>query len=291
MLSDLSLVLVSVAVLAQIVLAHSDSYAATDNLTYHDYILAGATDIVADDGSIVNSYDITDYALDPLRISPTLLYLYACIYHQIGYAKRKTAAETYMTQLRSPLRMAEGQFWHKLIYPNQSIFHYGNSTAWDDIKIWDRVVGWSSMLLADIIPVLSSHYKGVYLSILRYFIPKLVDAADEDTGIWWLAIMQPDHAGNYFKSSDAAMFVYSMLKSVRFDHLSDEDGSIVAAAVRAYEYMVENRVIESDVGIMNWENSFNRSFEYCIEQPVDENGLKGLAAFLLASLEYEQLYA
>jgi rhamnogalacturonyl hydrolase YesR len=40
-------------------------------------------------------------------------------YQKTGEAKYKTAADLFRSQLNSHPRTAQGQFWHKLIYPNQ----------------------------------------------------------------------------------------------------------------------------------------------------------------------------
>ncbi|KAJ3778980.1 hypothetical protein FB446DRAFT_782836 [Lentinula raphanica] len=92
------------------------------------------------------------------------------------------------------------------------------------------------------------------------------------------------------------MFVYALLKAVRLGRVQDNDGSIVAAARKAYGYMVQNWVIHDANGTMSWNNtvvvgSLNLAgdFDYYISQPIDINDLKGLAAFVLASIEYEKL--
>ena len=66
---------------------------------------------------------------------------------------------------------------------------------------------------------------------------------------------QPGRAGNYFESSGSAMFVYSLLKAVRLGYLNDSDGKIVAAAKKAYGYMVDNWVVDHGDGTMDWKNT------------------------------------
>nr|GAT47523.1 cell wall glycosyl hydrolase [Mycena chlorophos] len=330
----------------------------TGNQSYYDYILEGANNIVYDNGTVHGSYNLTAYVLDPIRTGPTFLYLY----EKTGDAKWKTAAQTYRTQLNSHPRTAEGQFWHKLIYPNQgwldgiymgdvfyatwtAMLDANNHTAWADItrqfqlifdhniqipiidanytgllyhgydyshvavwaspdrghspEVWDRALGWYMMALVDTIelaPSTSGLLKPTLLTLLNILAPPLRDAADPATGAWWLVLTQPGRAGNYFESSGAMMFVYALLKAVRLGYVPDLDGSIVAAAKKGYEYAVANWVIDNGDGTMSWNNtvlvgSLNLAgdFDYYISQPVDINDLKGLAAFVLASLEYELL--
>ncbi|KAF9465920.1 glycoside hydrolase family 105 protein [Collybia nuda] len=328
----------------------------TGNRTYFDYIQAGVDNIVFANGTVHGSYTVSDFVLDPLRTGPTFLYLY----EQTGLNKYKVAADIFRGQLNAHPRTAQGQFWHKLKYPNQGwldgvymgeifyaqytkTFQPNNSTAWADItsqftlmfentiqnatapnntglmyhgydfshkqvwaspdrghspEVWDRALGWYSMALVDVletIPVTNPGHASI-LNILRTLAPKIKDAADPTSGAWWLVITQPGRAKNYFESSGTAMFVYSLLKSLRLGYVTDDDGSILAAAKKAYQYMIDNWVVPNSDGTINWLNtvivgSLDQAgdFNYYVSQPTDINDLKGLAAFVLASLEYEKL--
>ncbi|THU85122.1 glycoside hydrolase family 105 protein [Dendrothele bispora CBS 962.96] len=329
-------------------------YERTGNQSYFDYILNSASNIVADDGSIHSNYKVSDYSLDPVRTGPAFLYLF----NKTSDSKWKKAADTYMTQLHSHPRTTQGQFWHKLIYPNQgwldgiymgdvfysqytNDFQKNNLTAWADItaqfqlmfnntlqnatspphllyhgydhsfstvwaspdrghspEVWDRALGWYVMALVDVLDIMPVSNPGhrVLLNILQTLAPRIRDAADANSGVWWLVITQPGRAGNYFESSGAAMFVYGLLKGIRRGYISDSDGSIVAAMKKAYSYFLKNFVVPNPNGTMDWTNtvsvgslSTTGDYNYYISQTVDTNDLKGVGAFLLASVEFEQL--
>lgn len=196
------------------------------------------------------------------------------------------------------------------------------STVWADPdrghspEIWDRALGWYSMALVDALAIIPTTHPGhaTLLTILRTLVPRIAAAADPTSGVWWLVITQPGRAQNYFESSGASMFVYSLLKAVRVGYVSDPDGKIVAAAKKAYSYIVDNWVVGNGDGTMNWLNTVqvgslntDGSFEasgtltpgaivsdshlhqYYVSVPTDVNDLKGLAAFALASIEFEHL--
>ncbi|KAF5354326.1 hypothetical protein D9756_007229 [Leucocoprinus leucothites] len=165
-------------------------------------------------------------------------------------------------------------------------------------EVWDRALGWYAMALVDTLEIIPTSNPGhaKLLSILRTIAPKIRDAADPTSGVWWLVMTQAGRRGNYFESSGSAMFVYALLRGVRLGYIPDSDGSIVKAAEKAYKYMTSNWVISNSDGTMGWTNtvevgslSGNGTFEYYISVPTVLNDLKGLAAFLLASLEYEKL--
>ena len=123
---------------------------------------------------------------------------------------------------------------------------------------------------------------------------------------------QPGRAKNYFESSGGAMFIYSILKGVRVGYISGDEYS--SAMKNAYDYITANLVKEGDTGLADYENTvsvgslsgagdYNVSVylhrllicrlylikltKYYVSQTVDTNDLKGIAAFVLASVEME----
>lgn len=118
------------------------------------------------------------------------------------------------------------------------------------------------MALVDVLEIIPTTNPGhaSILRILNTLVPKIRDAADPTSGAWWLVITQPGRAKNYFESSGTAMFVYSLLKALRLGYVTDEDGSILAAAKKAYLYMVDNWVIPNSDGTMGWTNTVIVSF-------------------------------
>lgn len=133
---------------------------------------------------------------------------------------------------------------------------------WADIdrghspEIWLRAVGWYSMALVDALDILPASHPGrdILLSQIHALFPCIVSAADLNSGVWWLVMTQSGRVGNYFESSGSAMFVYSLLKAVRLGYPSDSDGTTVAAAKKAYGYMVDNWVVDHEDGTMDWKD-------------------------------------
>jgi unsaturated rhamnogalacturonyl hydrolase len=114
------------------------------------------------------------------------------------------------------------------------------------------------MALVDVLEIFPQDNPGYHsiLTILRTLIPRIRDAADPTSGVWWLVITQPGRTRNYFESSGGAMFVYAMLKALRLGYVQDTaDGSILKAARKACDYMTQNWVVENSDGTMNWLNT------------------------------------
>lgn len=104
-------------------------------------------------------------------------------------------------------------------------------------------------------PANSGELKPTLLRILNVLAPRLRDAADPTTGVWWLVLTQPGRALNYFESSGVVMYIYSLLKAVRLGYVADPDGRIVDAAKTAYDYAVTNWVVPNSDGTMGWLNT------------------------------------
>lgn len=124
-------------------------------------------------------------------------------------------------------------------------------------EIWDRALGWYAMALVDVLDIIPASQLGhaTILNILRTIAPRIRNAADPSSGVWWLVMTKPGRAGNYFESSGSAMFVYALLKGVRLGYIPDPDGSIVKAAAKAYQYMTSHWVVSNSDGTMSWTNT------------------------------------
>lgn len=155
------------------------------------------------------------------------------------------------------------------------------------------------MILADfltpplVIPTSHATYN-ILLTQLKTLLPVLVSSADPKTGAWYLVMSQPGKTGNYIETSGTAMFIYGMLKSVRLGLVEDEDGKIVAAAKKAYEYLVSTQLVlgtqlglKGTVSVGSLEG--DGDYAYYVSVATALNDLKGTAPFVMASLEYEKL--
>ena len=84
------------------------------NPAYLEFADAFIDYFVCEDGSIL-SYDPKEYNLDNVNAGKTLFDLYKLT----GKAKYRKAMDTVYSQLQGQPRTSTGNFWHKLIYPNQ----------------------------------------------------------------------------------------------------------------------------------------------------------------------------
>lgn len=89
-------------------------YHITNDRKYLEFAVNFIDYFVQEDGSI-RSYDPKEYNLDNVNAGKTLFDLYKLT----GKEKYRKAIDTVYSQLEKQPRTKEGNFWHKLIYPNQ----------------------------------------------------------------------------------------------------------------------------------------------------------------------------
>ena len=89
-------------------------YHITRNEKYLEFADAFIDYFVQEDGSIT-SYDPKEYNLDNVNAGKTLFDLYELT----GREKYRKAIDTVYSQLKGQPRTTTGNFWHKMIYPNQ----------------------------------------------------------------------------------------------------------------------------------------------------------------------------
>lgn len=89
-------------------------YHITQNEKYLEFADAFIDYFVQEDGSIT-SYDPKEYNLDNVNAGKTLFDLYELT----GREKYRKAIDTVYSQLKGQPRTSTGNFWHKMIYPNQ----------------------------------------------------------------------------------------------------------------------------------------------------------------------------
>lgn len=96
------------------ILALLEIYKATGEKRYYEFADAFINHRVNEDGTI-NGYNPQEYNIDNVNAGKTLFALYEIN----GKEKYRRAIDLIYSQVKNQPRTAEGNFWHKKIYPNQ----------------------------------------------------------------------------------------------------------------------------------------------------------------------------
>lgn len=91
-----------------------ERYEITGEARFLDFADRFMSGFVEEDGSI-RTYDVEEYSLDNVNPAKNLITMYGLT----GKEKYRKAIELVRSQLSTMPRTPEGNFWHKLIYPNQ----------------------------------------------------------------------------------------------------------------------------------------------------------------------------
>jgi len=142
---------------------------------------------VQEDGSI-EGYHVEEYNIDHVNAGKTLFYLY----EMNGKEKYRKAIELIYSQLKTHPRTAEGNFWHKKIYPNQVWldglymglpFYMEYETKMNNCQNYDDIFA----QFANVVKYLKNKEDGLYYH--AYDASKQAFWCDKETGLcenYWL---------------------------------------------------------------------------------------------------------
>lgn len=170
-------------------------------------------------------------------------------------------------------------------------------------NFWGRAEGWYVMALVDTLDYWPTNHpaRAPILAIFQKTCAGIVKWQDPQTGLWWQVMDQGHRSGNYLEATASAMFVYALAKGVNKNYLPPADA---VAAEKGFAGIVKNLLRKDGpdrwslthccaVAGLGFTNAAGRprdgSFDYYVSEPVVDNDLKGIGAFLLAGIELQRL--
>ena len=190
--------------------------------------------------------------------------------------------------------------------PETDLLYHG----WDESRImdwadpqtgcssnfWGRAIAWYLMAIVDILDFLPENHpqRTEIIHILDRSLRAVVKYQDRNTGVWYLILDRGKEKGNYLESSASSMFVYVMAKGLNKGYISEE---FRKALERGYEGILTQFIrtdpdgeihISRGCRVAGLSADRDGSFEYYISEPFQDNDLKAIGPFILASLELNQ---
>jgi unsaturated rhamnogalacturonyl hydrolase len=180
---------------------------------------------------------------------------------------------------------------------------WANKETGTSPNFWGRAEGWYAMALVDCldyIPPTQSDVEKVN-DIFRRVADGIVRWQDPQTGLWWQVLDQGSREGNYREATASCMFVYALAKGINRGYLARDQ--YLPAVKKGYAGIVRDLLRTGDDGRLNlvqccsvaglgFTSSKGRprdgTFEYYISEPIVENDLKGVPAFILAGIEIDK---
>jgi unsaturated rhamnogalacturonyl hydrolase len=220
------------------------------------------------------------------------------------YAKRYNEPEAF-TDIINQFRLAAAHTYD----PATGLYRH----AWDSSKempwadkitgqsphAWGRAMGWFSMAIVDALDYIPADQPGRedLIAILNTLVEGLVKIQDPSTGGWYQVLDRSGEQGNYIETSCTSMFAYSILKGVRKGYLNEK---YLVNARMAYQGLIKNFITTDENGTVSLSkvcrvaglggNPYrDGSYEYYINEEIRDNDPKGVAPFIMASIEYESI--
>jgi unsaturated rhamnogalacturonyl hydrolase len=164
-------------------------------------------------------------------------------------------------------------------------------------NFWGRSIGWYAMALLDVLDYVPQNHprRGELVQIFQRLAPAILNVQDKKTGGWYQLLTLPNEKGNYLESSATAMFVYALAKGHRLGLL---DARALAAARRGHQYLTSEAAETDEAGLVHLTKTVSvgglggtpyrdGSVGYYLSEPQRRDDLKGVAPFILASIELE----
>src|ERR1017187_5424629 len=185
-------------------------------------------------------------------------------------------------------------------------------------EVWGRAMGWYCMALVDTLDWLPENHpqRAALVRTLQEVLNDVMQYQDISAGLWWQVMKEgpdivgtigpdgkmqyevrhPAKEGNYLEASASCMFTYAIAKSVRMGYLPQSDEP---NAMRAWEAIQKKFVTANPGGTLVLHGTVKvgglggtpyraGDYDYYVHEPVVDQDLKGVGAFLLAGSEMEQ---
>jgi unsaturated rhamnogalacturonyl hydrolase len=166
-------------------------------------------------------------------------------------------------------------------------------------QFWARAMGWQMMALVDTLAYYTKDDAGrrQLIAQLEQEAAAITRYQDKATGLWYQVLDKGGEKGNYLESSASCMFVYALTRGVREGYLPQR---YLANAERGYKGILSQFVQSGPDDAFTLTGTVKSaglggdpyrdgSYNYYIGEKTGTNDSKGIGAFILASVEIENI--
>lgn len=166
-------------------------------------------------------------------------------------------------------------------------------------NVWGRAMGWLAMASVDALDYFPEDHpeRDKIMTVVRNMAEAIKKWQDEETGVWYQVVTQPDREGNYLESSSSSMFVYFLAKAVENGYLEQEYMEI---AKKGYQGILKEFIVNNPDGTISitkvcavaglgGDPYRDASYEYYINETRRDNDPKAVGPFIMASLLMENM--
>lgn len=163
---------------------------------------------------------------------------------------------------------------------------------------WSRATGWYTMAIIDILEYLPDDHpdREALITILQKTCEALLKVQDPKTGLWFQVLNHGGREGNYIEGSGSAMFTYVFARGAHNGYL---DSKYIGIAEKAFDCIIRELITTDENGLITMHNICggcglggnpyrDGSYEYYINEKRVDNDTKGVAPFILATIELDK---
>lgn len=194
---------------------------------------------------------------------------------------------------------------HKYTYDSKTGLYYhawdeSRKQRWADPKtghspnFWGRSIGWWFMALVDALDFIPPTHEG-FQDLIHYIqgLAKVLPAYQDQDGLWYQIVDQPQRPGNFPEASVTSQFMYAYAKAVNNGYIAPEYRQIAEKALNGLKkkLLIENQdgtltlTRCCQVGGLGGTPYRDGSYEYYIGEKIRNNDAKATGPFIMGCLE------
>lgn len=164
---------------------------------------------------------------------------------------------------------------------NGIFYHAGDDQGVCDF-FWTRAIGWYAMAQVNVMDYMKGDHLEAMKAGFKDFVDCMLVYQDEQTGLWANLLDRPVTETNRLETSGTSMMVYSTLKAIEKGWLDDSDGHYRAACKKAFEHVVDLKLIDGHlidtyfVASASGQNNYENPNVYMVDEG------KGVGPFIMA---------
>lgn len=210
-----------------------------------------------------------------------------------SYAKTYDAPEFFDEMHRQAMLMRDhikdsktGLYYHA--WDAEGVQEWANSETGTSSIFWGRAMGWVSVALCEMLDNFPEDHPGRQdlVDMLADLLESASKYQDNQKGLWYQVVNEPDREGNWCETSCSSLFAYSYHKAVRMGYVDKKYSEI---AQKAFDGIL-NIIRFTDDGIVIPEISCGTNvlmtYEDYIGRPRFENDNHGTGTFVLMCSEF-----
>jgi len=150
---------------------------------------------------------------------------------------------------------------------------------------WGRSMGWFGMAIVDILDYIPANHpkRAQLIEILSDLVEGVAQFQDEQSGLWYQLVDQPDNPDNWLETSCSCMYTYFTAKAVEKGYVPERFRNV---AVRGYEGILKHKLSVDENGLANLKDVTRGTMaridcDYYLQRPRETNDLHGLGAFIM----------